>query len=156
MTTKRWVLILFVLALVPRLLVAVIFGNTVLFPDELQYTETANHLLLGDGSLREMSYTSPAYPLFLILFSTPLPDNLVFLRIVQATVAAIGSVLIFQLGRLTFGFWPAVAASVIYSFDPLLVAASAMIYPEGLTGVLLLAVLIFAIDARKRKNRWSR
>ncbi len=35
MTTKRWVVILFVLALVPRLLAAVIFGNTVLFPDEL-------------------------------------------------------------------------------------------------------------------------
>ena len=147
----RWSLILFTLALVPRLIAALMFGNAYLFPDEIVYSDAARVLLFGGDPQQSaiIWHNAPGYPFFLSLFSAPLLDNLVLVRMVQATIVSFGAVLTYQLGRQIFGHWAAVAASVIYAFDPLLVTTSALIYPETLAGLLLLGTLILVLHTQK-------
>jgi len=147
----HWSFFFFALALVPRLIAALMFGNAYLFPDEIVYTDATRVLLFGSEPQQFANswHNAPGYPFFLALFSGPLLDNLVFVRMVQATIVSFGAVLTYQLGRKMFGHWAGVAASVIYSFDPLLVTASALIYPETLAAVLLLGTLTLMLHTQR-------
>jgi len=87
---------------------------------------------------------------FLTLLSVGLPAGLPFFRAGQAAVAALGSVLVFMLADRLFGQRAAIAAGLVYALDPLLVIASALLYPEAIAALVVCAVVLLAFDASER------
>jgi hypothetical protein len=145
----RWVVTLLLLALVARIGAAVAVGDGFHFPDEAAYVDTAKRLAGGSGFGVEYSRV-PAYPVFLALLSLGLPASVTFLRVGQAAVAALGSVLVFGLADRMFGRRAAIAAGLVYALDPLLVIASGLLYPETVAALLLPPLVFTALDASER------
>jgi hypothetical protein len=140
---------LLLLALVARIAAAVAVGDGFHFPDEASYVDTARRLAGGGGFGVQYSRV-PAYPVFLALLSLGLPASVTFLRVGQAAVAALGSVLVFGLADRMFGRRAAIAAGLVYALDPLLVIASGLLYPETVAALLLPPLVFTALDASKR------
>jgi hypothetical protein len=145
----RWVAFLLGGALIARIAGAIAIGNAFRFADEALYVDSARHLAGGAGF--GAGYAGvPAYPVFLTLLSLGLPVSIGFLRVAQAAVAAIGSLLVYALAERTFGRRVAVAAGLAYAFDPLLVITSGLLYPETVAAVLLTAIILLALQASER------
>ena len=95
---SKWVVILFLLALIPRILWA-ITDHPRPFSDMEDYYYCAINLLKGDylaQSPDRLAYRAPMYPLFLASVVQIFPSNpLAAIRIIQSMLGALSSVLIF-------------------------------------------------------------
>jgi hypothetical protein len=148
----KWViilLVLLVLALVARIGAALAIGGGFHFADEAIYVDTARRLSYGGGFGVEYQQV-PAYPVFLTLLSLGLPASVTFLRAGQAAVAALGTLFVFGLADRMFGRRTAFAAGLVYALDPLLVIASALLYPETVAALLLPPIVLMALDGSER------
>ena len=149
MIPLKWGVIPLVVALVVRIGAAITIGGGFHFADEAIYVDTARRLSGGAGFGAEYSGV-PAYPVFLALLSLGFPVGIVWLRLVQAAVGALGSLFIFALADRMFGRRTAVLAGLVYALDPLLVITSGLLYPETIAAVLLPPILLMALDASER------
>ncbi|MBI4516675.1 MAG: glycosyltransferase family 39 protein [Deltaproteobacteria bacterium] len=148
-------LLLFTFAAVARLVAAMQLGGGFHFVDETDYFDTARRILAGGGFGATYS-REPVFPLFLSALSAIAPGNVLALRMLHAVAAALGTVLIFRLGRLLFGTTAAAFAALVYAFDPLLVVTGALFYAESLAAMTLLAALLAALTAwRNDRIGWS-
>jgi len=145
----RWLVALLLIALVPRIAAALAVGGAFHFADEAIYVDTARRLSEGGGFGVEYPRV-PAYPVFLALLSLGLPASVTFLRVGQATMAALGSVLVFGLADRMFGRRTAIGAGLVYALDPLLVIASGLLYPETVAALLLPPIALLALDGSER------
>ncbi|MFL5495215.1 MAG: glycosyltransferase family 39 protein [Gemmatimonadales bacterium] len=149
--TAGWLAGLVLIALIPRVAAAVLLGNEFHFADEANYLDTAHRLLSGNGFGRK--YLSvPAYPVFLAALAAPLAATLMWVRIAQAVVAALGAGLTFTVADRLIGRPAAVAAALMYALDPLLVVAAALLYPEAVAATVMLGLVWFAWDAARRDS----
>ncbi|MFH1738480.1 MAG: hypothetical protein ABIH23_05685 [bacterium] len=92
---------IFLLALLPRLLVA-FAPHPALFSDMEDYDRTAVNFLRGHGlvmSPEYRAYRPPGYPLFLVFLYTLAGRNFLVVRIVQAVLSGGSCVLLFVLAR---------------------------------------------------------
>lgn len=138
------------LALVPRLAAALVLGNQFHFADEATYVDAAQRLLSGGGFGAQYSNV-PAYPTLLAMLSAPFAPSIVWLRLAQAVLAALGAGLTFVLAERMLGRATAIAAAVIYALDPLLVVAAGLLYPEAIAATVIVAMVLAAWVA-VRKN----
>jgi 4-amino-4-deoxy-L-arabinose transferase-like glycosyltransferase len=150
-TPAKWEIRLLFLALVARLVAALVIGGGFHFHDETVYADTARQLSSGGGFGSEYG-AGPAYPLFLALLSLGQPVGVTFLRVSQAMMAALGSVLVFRLADRMFGRGPAVVAGLVYALDPLLVITSCLLYPEAVAALLVPPVVLMALDGSARDS----
>jgi len=166
----RWVLLLFVLAVVVRVgWVAVRFGSPeascqLAYPDEGVYWRLAHSLAVGEGLVDEFGYRAtymPGYPAFLSVFVNILRP-LLWARLVQALLGAWVAPATFLLawqwmrrsngngvsGRRP-GFLVSVLAGLAAVFDPFLVFFSGLLLTETLFAAVLVsawAVLMSVSD----------
>jgi 4-amino-4-deoxy-L-arabinose transferase-like glycosyltransferase len=148
-TRIRWMVTLLLLGLVARIGAALTLGGGFYFADEASYVDVARRLADGDGFGIEY-HRVPAYPVFLLMLSLGLPTGLMFLRVVQAVVAALGTLLVFWLADRMFGRRVAIVAGLVYALDPLLVISSGLLYPEAVAALLVPAVVLATLDASDR------
>lgn len=98
----QWGLLLFILAMIPRLIWS-FTDSTRLFSDMEDYYLCAVNFLKGDylaQSPDRLAYRAPLYPLFLALCLRILPgDPLVSIRIVQSALGSLSAVFLFLLAR---------------------------------------------------------
>ncbi len=145
----RWLLTILLLALVARVVAAIAVGGSFKFADEAIYVDTARRLTSGEGFGAEYRGV-PAYPVFIALLSLGLPVGVTFLRVVQAVIAGLGAGLVVLLADRLFGRRPAVLAGLVYALDPLLVIASALLYPETLAALVLVLALLLVLEGSER------
>jgi hypothetical protein len=145
----RWVVSVLLLGLVARVGAAFAVGGGFHFADEAIFVDVAQRLSAGGGFGIEYSQV-PAYPVFLLLLSLGLAESVVFLRVAQAAVAALGTLLVFGLADRMFGRRAAIAAGLVYALDPLLVISSGLLYPEAIAALLTPLVVLVAWDASER------
>ncbi len=149
---------IFLLALVPRLAVAVWLPDQVIWPDGHRYEHVARNLLQGEGfgSLFENRASFPTLPLIYAgsfwLFGD---DNYLALRLVFVVMGALASVLGFAIARRLVGVPVAIVAGVLIGVYPYLIYLSALFeYPQGLFILLMsgffLCSLRFADEGRTR------
>lgn len=153
--TSRWLLAILAVALIARISAALVVGGEFYFADETIYVDTARRLLKGQGFGADYDNV-PAYPVFLGLL-VPWPSaDLTILRVSQATIAAIGCVLVFWLADRIVNRRAAMAAGVVYALDPLLVIGGGLLYPEAVAALLLPLIVLAALNASERDRLgWS-
>lgn len=138
-------------ALLLRVVAAVALGNGFHFADEVGYADAARRLLAGEGFAETYSRV-PGYPALLALLGAPAPSTVLWLRLAQAVVAALGAAVTFVAADRLLGPAAATAAAIIYAMDPLLVVAAGLLYPEAIAAVLLVAVVLVGWEAARRDS----
>jgi 4-amino-4-deoxy-L-arabinose transferase-like glycosyltransferase len=138
-------------ALIPRVIAVIAVGEGFHFADEAQYADAARKLLDGEG-FGATYLKVPGYPVLLAVLGIPAPASTLWLRMAQALVAALGAALVFLAADRLSGRTSAIAAAVIYALDPLLVVAAALLYPEAVAALLMLAVVLLAWEAARRDS----
>ena len=155
MNQKRLLWAIFLVALTLRLGAALHLGERFYFIDETNYVDTVRALLAGNGFPANFT-KEPGYPVLLTAIAAPLPKSILALRVGQSLVAAAGSLLVFVFVEGLFGFVPALIAVACYALDPLNVVAGALLYPEALASILLVATLMATKEAvRGNGLAWS-
>jgi hypothetical protein len=139
------------IALVPRAVAALALGNGFHFADEAGYFDAARALVSGEG-FAESYQRVPGYPALLALLAAPAPSAVLWLRLAQAAIAAIGAAVTFVAADRLLGRTAAIAATAIYALDPLLVVAAALLYPEAVAAVLMVAMVLLAWEAVRRAS----
>lgn len=98
----KWALLLFVLAMIPRIL-WIVADRTRPFSDMEDYYLCAVNFLKGEylaQSPDRLAYRAPLYPLFLAFCLRAFPgDSLFVIRLAQSAVGSISAVLVFFLSR---------------------------------------------------------
>jgi 4-amino-4-deoxy-L-arabinose transferase-like glycosyltransferase len=136
-TIPRWpVPTILAIAVFARLVAAFVIGSEFRFADEIDYVDAADRLLEGNGFDPHYERV-PGYPVILGALKLVTPEPLVSLRAAHAILAGMGALALYLFVRRFAGYWPAVAAMLVYALDPLLVVTGALLYPETLTAVLL-------------------
>ena len=149
---------IFLLALVPRLAVALWLPNEAVWPDGHRYEHVAQNLVQGEGfgSLSENRASFPTLPLVIAgsfwLFGE---DNYLALRLVFVVMGALVAVLAFAISKRLVGVPVAIVAGVLIAVYPYFVYLSALFeYPQGLfillMGGFFLCALRFADEGRNR------
>jgi 4-amino-4-deoxy-L-arabinose transferase-like glycosyltransferase len=148
-TRTRWLVTILLLAVLARVVAALVIGGSFKFADEAVYVDTARRLSGGEGFGVEYLRV-PAYPVFLAALSLGFPVGLTVVRVAQAAVAGLGVVLLFELADRIFGRRPAVAAGLVYALDPLLVISAGLLYPETVASLVLVVAVLLALDGAER------
>ena len=141
-------LVIVVLALMSRVVAALVIGNLAYFPDETAYVDAAHALLAGHG-FGAGYYRGPVYPVLLAGLAALLPEALVALRVGQGVLAALGAILVVDVAERAFTRRIAVLAGALYALDPLLVVSSVLLYPETFTALTVLLLARAALIARR-------
>ncbi len=136
------------LAIVARLAAALLLGSALYFADEGIYLDAAHGLVAGDG-FRPQYTNVPGYPALLAVLAAWTPATLFAMRCTQAVAAGGGGALLVLLARRTVGVGAPIAG-LLYALDPLLVIAAALLFPEALAAVVLIAILLAVWTAATR------
>ena len=109
---RSLVALVIALGLAARAAAAVALGNSIHFPDEAPYVDAARGLLTGHGFGEDYTRV-PAYPVLLAALAAALPGSpdVLFLRVAQAAVTALGSAFVYILSVRAFGRIAALAAA---------------------------------------------
>ena len=148
--TSRRLAAVVLIALVPRVMAAIMLGDNFQFPDEARYADAARSLLAGDG-WGETYRRVPGYPVLLAVLGLPAPASVAWLRLAQALVTAAGAALVFSAAGRLVGPGARLPAALIYALDPLMVVAGVLLYPEASAAVLMLGA-VFLIREAARKD----
>lgn len=150
LSLARSTLLVFMLALLPRLALVTVYPTDLRYPDERGYYELAIRLLQehryelswGD-STHTNQFSSLAYPpllpfLLLGIFIITGP-SVVAAKLGLALVASGTAILLFWIARHLFGRGAAWAAALCYAINPLLLYVNNLLFPQTLGSFLLLA-----------------
>jgi len=153
--TVRMALIVFVVALLLRIPVALWLPQEVVWPDGNRYERVALNLLEGEGfgDLADNRRSVPTLPLLIAGTYSVFGQSYLALRIVSAVLGALTCVVGFLLGRQLFGMTVGVIAGLVLAFYPHLIYLSALFeYPQTL-GILFLVTFLLLLyrfsDSRK-------
>lgn len=145
LATGRWLLALFLTALLVRMVVAVRLGEAAVFPDSLAYRNIARNLLAGRGfgeSADRRASRAPGYPLLLALVPGGASGSLVPVRLVQSLIGASTCLLVWLLARHLFGTPTAFAAMSMAAIYPFHIYLAGAILAEVLFMFLLTAAML--------------
>lgn len=119
------------------------------FWDERDYVKIGRGLASGLGFYGQ-SRRPPVYPAFLGFFFLLFGSSLVPPRIGQALASIVSALLVFRIGKVTFGRSCGLAAAAIFSFFPTLVAYTHFLWNETLFILFLLSAYYFLLLYHKR------
>jgi len=135
MTPPRTRLALFLAALVVRLAALGVAEASGRFPEVWEYDYLARNLLSGKGfvyfhmGIDYRAYVEPAYP-FLVAGVYAVTGHSAFaLGVVQCLISALVPLVVYELGRRTFGHAGAAAAGTLAAVHPGLAAYAVKFHP---------------------------
>jgi 4-amino-4-deoxy-L-arabinose transferase-like glycosyltransferase len=152
---RLFLLKLFVTAFLLRAALILLHSQVNLSADMLGYHESAMSLLRS-GELRIKGRLSasrpPVYPIFIYLVYYIFgPGNILMLRLIQAVLGGVISVLTVLLGRKVFSAKVGVWGGLFYTLYPAAWTFSDMVMSEILFTVLLMSSLFFLVDFPRRR-----
>ncbi|HSD74008.1 MAG TPA: glycosyltransferase family 39 protein [Steroidobacteraceae bacterium] len=154
-STKRTLLLLFLVALAVRAAMALWLPQEVIWPDGIRYEKIALNLIEGRGfgDLIDNHLSVPTQPLLIAAVYSIFGKSYLVLRLVSAVIGAASCVVGFLLARTLFGSIAAIFTGLLLAFYPHLVYVSALFeYPQTLAiflvGIFLLIWVRFADDPR--------
>lgn len=151
---RRAAALVFLLALAPRILMAVRLPAAILWPDGARYMLVADHLLAGTGfgSLGDNALSVPTQPVLLAGVRFVFDDSFLALRIFFAVIGAATCAAGYELARRLFGAVPGLLAGVGLALYPPLIYLSALFeYPQPFF-MLLMALVFLAYDGFTRSG----
>lgn len=141
-TVVRWALVIFVVALVLRLLFVELTTITPV-SDSARYLEHAQRLLAGEGYVNRhhvrSAFTPPGYPFFLAGGLWLSGDSIHFVLLVQAVLGALCAVLTFLVGVRLFELRIAATAGILLAVSPTAIVYTGELLTEVLTTFLMFA-----------------
>ena len=141
--------LIFWAAMAVRLIYIAFLPEGYYFSDFQRYEQAALSLLAGEGFGAEY-LRPPLYPLFIALHYLLFGRFFFPMRISQAVLAAVGSVLIFWIGRRLFHERVGKIAAWISVFYPYYVFISGLLYPTLLSTVLHLGAVAAILRAQDK------
>ncbi|HET9388620.1 MAG TPA: glycosyltransferase family 39 protein [Steroidobacteraceae bacterium] len=154
---RRAAALIFVLALAPRVVMALRLPAAVLWPDGARYLLVADHLLAGAGfgSLGDNALSVPTQPVLLAAVRFVSSDSFLALRIFFAVIGAATCAAGYELTRRLFGPVSALLGGVGLALYPPLIYLSALFeYPQPFF-MLLMALVFLAYEAFTRSRSIS-
>ncbi len=148
---RKFLFLIFGLSLTIRVIFILLLENNFYFSDSLIYEDCAMNILEGRGF---GDYErAPLYPLWvaLIYFLTG-GKSLLVLRIMDSLMGALLSLVIYFLGKETYGRSVGAIAAIISSFYPMFIFLAGLQYPT-LIGTLLVTVGLYFAAVIFRKNQ---
>jgi 4-amino-4-deoxy-L-arabinose transferase-like glycosyltransferase len=143
---RQAILLVFLVALVMRIGIALWLPAEIIWPDGSRYERVAMNLLEGNGfgDLAENRRSVPTQPLLIAaVYSAFGEHNYVTLRLVSAAIGAFSCVLGFLLARRLFGHVAGVLAGLMLAVYPHLVYVSALFeYPQALAILFMSGYLL--------------
>ncbi len=167
---SKWAILLFMLALIPRILWAVT-DHPRPFSDMEDYYYCAINLLKGDYLAQapdRLAYRAPMYPLFLAAVIQIFPSNpLAAIRIVQSVLGSISAVLVFfitksllyQSKRLKLVHLVNIASFITglaYAWMAYPIFFSSVLMTETLFIVMLLIWMLWGMHLNEGSSNWSK
>ncbi len=150
---------IFLLAVAVRVAFALTLEDKWYFYDTKHYDAAARHLVRGEGFKLDYEFfgstdynLEPLYPLFLAANYALFGRHFITVRLVQALLGGLLCVLVFYIGRRSFGFWQGVVAAGICIFYPHLIFISGILYPEQLFTLLLAAGVLSLLRFEEQKR----
>ena len=154
MSNKRQMYLIFILALVVRV-VFVLFFPSLFAADTGQYDDMACSLLNGNGfSLSGIPTAErpPLYSLFLAGIYSLFGQSHLAVKLVQAILGAISCVIIYLIAKESFNHKVGLWSGIVMAFYPPLISTAGFILSEELTVILLAISILFLTRAIKRKQ----
>jgi 4-amino-4-deoxy-L-arabinose transferase-like glycosyltransferase len=142
--------VVFLIALLARIVLIFTLQTGFYFADEPIYT-AAGRYLLAHGEFPADYGRAPLYPLFLAGIYALAGDDITVTRIVQAVLGACFAVLLATLGKRTGNPAVGATAGILWGIYPMGIFIAGLIYPTTLLAVLLAAgVLCLLADPEGR------
>jgi 4-amino-4-deoxy-L-arabinose transferase-like glycosyltransferase len=132
----RTLLVIFIGALLVRLAFISFLQDGFYFPDSLSYTRAAGKLL-DSGEFGDTYHRAPAYPVFLATIQVVFGNNIFAIRVIESVIGALVAVVIAALGKRTGGAGVGALAGALWAVYPMGIFIVGLVYPTGLTAVLL-------------------
>ncbi|UCB56950.1 MAG: glycosyltransferase family 39 protein [Candidatus Omnitrophota bacterium] len=146
---------IFVIALLPRLLVA-LHSTQAPLSDAIGYDDWAVNILEGrgfiDGQGQATSWKEPSYPFFLASVYYFFGHNYKAVRVIQAILGALICVAIFFIAGRTFDIKTGFIAALIACFNPSLIKISEYLLTENLFTFLLIAAIFFLLKQMQEQD----
>ncbi|HON05037.1 MAG TPA: glycosyltransferase family 39 protein [bacterium] len=139
--------LIFLVGLLARIVFILLLGPHFYFDDEQEYWKMVNNFLSGKGLMVSetlKAYRPPVYPLFIAIL-VKLGSGIVGIRIVQALISAVTSVLIYLLGRKVFSERVAILAGCISSVYPFFIFYTGFLLTETLFIFLMVSAILMFI-----------
>lgn len=163
MTSKKIIIIIFLLAFAMRLLALFSFAGekSLLYVNDSQtYLQTAKNILEHGVYSMEISDTphpdnfrTPLYPLFLLPFVW-LKTSLYIPAMIQSLIMSFGAGLVFWLGQKIFNRRVAIISATLSALEPLGSLFSAQIMTEAIfTTLFILAILFLGLYLKTQTRR---
>ena len=146
-----YLIFLFFLTFLFRLLIAFKVGNTFFWYDEKNYQELAVRILTGKGY--NSTLWAPLEPYFLALIYFFSGVHVAIARVIQTLLAGTIAVFIFYVAKSFFSTRCALLASCIFCVYPLWIFVPAMLYPTTIFTFLLIIALLFLTKYQFQERR---
>jgi 4-amino-4-deoxy-L-arabinose transferase-like glycosyltransferase len=155
---RRWLVILFLLALSLRLAYIGLFVGFTSPPeyDGIGYNYLAGSLLAGRGYINywgePTAFRPPVYPIFLAGAYAVTGYSLAVVRLLQALLDSVTVLLVYGIARQLFGARVALLAGLGTAFYPLLIYETGLLIPETLSYTLQFAAVFCLVIMIKRSG----
>ncbi len=141
------VLIIFFVALLPRLYLA-ISSRQVFESDSTYYNSLAENIVAGKGFSEQGKLTTfkePFYPYFLASVYYIFGENYTVVKVIQAVLGALTCVIIFLIAKRLFDTKAAIISALISCFYPAFIKTTELMLTENLYTFLLILVVFFLL-----------
>jgi 4-amino-4-deoxy-L-arabinose transferase-like glycosyltransferase len=138
---------LFITALLVRMIFTLTLQDGFYFPDSVEYSSAAINLI-NKGELGPTYNRPPGYAVFLAAIYAFFGESIRAVRLVEGVLGAFLGVVITLIGRRLGGETVARIAGMLWSFYPIAIFITGLVYPTGLLALLLACgVFIFIPQA---------
>lgn len=143
-------LVVFLLALVIRIIFIATLQDGYYFSDSARYEEATRHIV-AEGQFPREYGRAPLYPVFLAAQYATVGDEILKTRIIQSVLNATVAALLVLIGFRTGGYWVGAFAGGLWSIYPMAVFVSGTVYPATLLAFLLAAAVFCLVPGRGRR-----
>ncbi len=154
--TTAWMMTIFAIAFVPRLLYLYQIQSIPLFyhlaGDGRTYDEWAQRIAAGDWLGSGVFYQAPLYPYLLGLLQVFFGHDLWLIRFLQIILGSLSCALIFVIGQKLFSHGAGIAAGLVLAFYAPAIFFDALIEKSNLDLFLLSSFLVLLIGAMQRQH----
>jgi len=152
---KKYLIFIFVLALILRLTYVLFFPQLKIESDALQYDTIGWNLASGDGFSLEPGVPAPVrapvYPFFLSLIYLVFGHSYLAVRLAQTIVSTLTCLVIYWLGKEIFDEEMSRVTSLIIALYPVLISYTGFLLTETLFTFLLSITALFLVRAVKNR-----
>jgi len=153
---KKYLILIFILALILRLTYVLFFPQLEIESDALEYDTIGWNLASGAGFSLDPRVPTPVrppmYPFFLSLIYLIFGHSYLTVRLAQAIVGALTCLVVYWIGKEIFDEGVGGATSLIFALYPALIGYTGSLLSETLFTFLLSIVVLFLVRAVKNRS----